>query len=529
MTIHIPIWVLQWYNDRMFIRKNKNRSGSIGVQIISKEQGRYKVVETIGSGKSQEEIAKLYMEARQRLHQKQSLNQPSLFTYPDELAIRDFVENLSNRQVHTIGPELIFGTIFDRIGFNAIPDELFRHITIARLAYPTSKLKTVDYLYRYQGINIDIDKVYRFLDTLKKTYKEQAERIAYEHTNKILQGKITVVFYDMTTLYFEAEDEDDLRKIGFSKDGQFQKPQIMLGLLVGEGGLPIGYDIFKGNTFEGHTLLPILHKIQQKYGFQQPIVVADAALLSKDNLENLGQAKYKFIIGARVKNETEKIKKKILTQARTMKNGDSFIIKKKDRTRLVVTYSEKRARKDAYNRERGLRKLRQKVRTGKLTKQHINNRGYNRFLALQGEVKVEIDEDKVKADKHWDGLKGYITNTNLRSNSIVKNYSHLWQIEKAFRISKTDLKIRPIFHQRERRIEAHICIAFVAYAIYKELERLLYKAKISFSVKRAGELTRNMYEIEFILPKSRKKQRVILKMDEEQKLLSDIVRKYAQS
>ena len=513
----------------MFVRKNKNRSGSVSVQIISKETGRYRVVETIGSGKTQEEIATLCLEAQIRLHQIQFPHQSSLFVYPDELHIKTFIENLSNRQVHTIGPELIFGTLFDKIGFNTIKDKLFRHIVIARLAYPASKLKTVDYLYRYRGIKMGVTDVYRFLDRLNKKYKPGVERIAYKYTKNTLKGNITVVFYDMTTLYFEAEDEDDLRKIGFSKDGKFQKPQIMLGLLVGKEGLPIGYDIFRGNTFEGHTLMPTLKKIQQKYGFSQPIVVADAALLSKDNLRHLDKARYRFIIGARIKNENDKIKQKMLIQSQDMKDGDSFIIKKKDKTRLVVTYSDKRATKDALNRRRGLKKLRAKIRTGKLTKNHINNRGYNKFLSLKGELTVKIDEIRIEEDRQWDGLKGYITNTRLRAKTIVKNYSHLWQIEKAFRISKTDLKVRPIFHQRQRRIEAHICIAFVSYTIYKELELLLRKGNANMSPKRVGELTHNMYEIEFVLPKSRKKEGIILKLDEEQKLLRDIVEKYAKS
>ena len=136
--------------------------------------------------------------------------------------------------MRTVGPELIFGKLFDEMRFNEIKNTLFRHITIARLAYPASKLKTVDYLYRYLGIDISEDKIYRFLDELNKTYKEKVEKIAYQNTKKHLGGTISVVFYDMTTLYFEAEDEDDLRKIGFSKDGKFQCPQIMLGLLVGK-------------------------------------------------------------------------------------------------------------------------------------------------------------------------------------------------------------------------------------------------------------------------------------------------------
>ncbi|MBF0388019.1 MAG: hypothetical protein HQL20_09245 [Candidatus Omnitrophica bacterium] len=134
--------------------------------------------------------------------------------------INRFLGQLSNEQVRVIGPELILGTLFDRLGFGSIPEELFRHIVIARLAHPVSKLKTVDYLYRYQGVAVEVDSIYRFLDRLNDTYKEAVERLAFEYSRSVL-GNISVVFYDMTTLYFEAEDEDDLRKIGFSKDGKF--------------------------------------------------------------------------------------------------------------------------------------------------------------------------------------------------------------------------------------------------------------------------------------------------------------------
>jgi len=274
---------------------------------------------------------------------------------------------------------------------------------------------------------VSSDKIYRFLDELQSEYKEKVEKIAFEHTKKILKGNIAVVFYDMTTLYFETEDEDDLRKIGFSKDGKFQNPQIMLGLLVGENGYPIGYDIFKGNTFEGHTLLPILEQIQKKYNLEKPIVAADAGLLSKDNLKKLAKKKYKYIIGARIKNETSGIKENILKEAKEIKNGDSFTLKKSDKTRLIVTYSDKRARKDEYNREKGLRKLKIRVGIGKLTKQSINNRGYNKFLTLEGSIKVQIDGDKIKEDEKWDGLKGYFTNTRFSPKRIVENYAHLWQ------------------------------------------------------------------------------------------------------
>lgn len=506
----------------MFIRKLRNRSGSISVQAIAKKNGKYVVVKSFGSSKNQNEIEALLYEAN--IFISNPNDSPPLFSVlaPLDIAIKHFLDTVSNDAVRTIGPELIFGAVFDRIGFNAVQDELFRHLVIARLAYPVSKLKTVDYLYRYQGVRTHEDVIYRMLDTLHVKHKETVEKISYEHTKKTL-GAISVVFYDMTTLYFETEDEDDLRKIGFSKDGKFQCPQIMVGLLVGEGGYPIGYDIFEGNTFEGHTLIPTLEKIQKKYGFDKPIVVADAGLLSKENIEKLILQKYEFILGARIKNETDAVKTKILELAKGMKNGDSFSLEKIDGTRLIVTFSDKRARKDKHNREKGLKKLRLKVKSGKLTKQHVNNRGYNKFLVLMGEVEVKIDETKTKDDEAWDGLKGYVTNTRLEPAKVVEHYGHLWQIEKAFRISKTDLRIRPVYHHKRKRIEAHLCIAFVAYSVWKELERLLKEKGLEMSPKRAGELTHTMYEFHYVLPHSKKREKTVLQMDAEQQALYEVV------
>jgi len=507
----------------MFVRKLKNRSGSISVQVIRKKAGIYKVVKTIGTSKDPDTIERLYQKAQYFIHNSDP-NQGQLFAKNTvaDLTVKGFMQTLSNASIRTIGPELIFGTLFDRIGFKQIPEDLFRHLVIARLSYPTSKLKTVDYLFRYKGIKQSVSALYASLDRLHSRYKQQIEEIVYSHTKKRL-GSISVVFYDMTTLYFEAEGEDDLRKIGFSKDGKFQHPQIMLGLLVGQDGLPIAYDIYEGNTFEGCTLLPALSRIKKKYGFNQPIVVADAAMLSTANLNKLESAKYRFIIGGRIKNESDSIKGEILDKAAEMTDGDSMVIKRKDGTRLIVTYSEKRAAKDETNRRKGLARLEKRVKTGRLTKETINNRGYNKFLTIDGKATVRIEESKIEEDKKWDGLKGYLTNTKLRAKKITENYSHLWQIEKAFRISKTDLRIRPIHHYRRRRIEAHLCIAFAAYAIYKELEMLLKNQGIKMSAKRAGELTHNMYELHYTLPDSLESNRQILNMDEEQRLLFEAI------
>lgn len=505
----------------MFIRKLRNRSGSTSVQVISKARGRYKVHKTVGCAITQREIDKLVLLAKQEIDTYSK--QFGLFTSDRDTVVEKAIAYLSNADIRTVGPELVFGRIYDGIGFNQIDESLFRHLVIARLTFPLSKLKTVEYLYRFQGTKLDIDAVYRFLDKLNDKLKSLVEQIAYAHTLKVLNGNISIVFYDMTTLYFEASDEDDLRKTGFSKDGKHQNPQIYIGLLVGLGGYAIGYDIFEGNIYEGHTLIPFIEKISLKFNLNKPIVVADAGLLSNDNIKALEKMGYEYIIGARLKNESDSLKSQILQAS--FEDATTVHFKRQKHTRLIVNYSAQRATKDAYNRKRGLTRLEKQVKAGKLTKTSINNKGYNKYLKLIGDVSIEIDYEKYSCDNVWDGLKGYITNTRLDDKQVMENYKNLWHIERAFRMSKTDLRIRPIYHRLRKRIEAHICISFTAYCIYKELERLLHEAKSSLSLKKAAELTHNIYEITYTLPDSKNTRTRLLNMDAGQSELYKLVKK----
>ncbi len=506
---------------RMYLRKKRNKSGSISVQIISKANRKYKVLKTVGCAKTEQEVQRLYYLGKQEIERLSS--QTKLFVSETDTIIDSIFQSLNNSSIRVVGPELIFGKIFDKIGFNSIEEDLFRHLVISRLAFPLSKLKTIEYLYRYQGISLNKDKIYRFLDKLNSKLKDKVEQITFVHTKKVLGGNISVVFYDMTTLYFEASDEDDLRKTGFSKDGKHSNPQIFLGLLVGLGGYAIGYDIYQGNTYEGHTLIPFIEKISTKFNLEKPVIVADSGLLSNDNIKALEQKGYQYIIGARIKNELKSIKEKILETK--LANGQIKKIEKDDNSRLIISYSDKRAKKDAHNRSNGLKRLEKRMNSGRLTKSNINNRGYNKYLKLEGEVTIEIDYDKYNQDDKWDGLKGYVTNSELSNKQIIENYSNLWHVEKAFRMSKTDLRIRPIYHHLQHRIEAHICISFTAYTVYKELERILYKEKSNLSIEKAKELTYNMYEITYILPESKHTKSKLLKMDDNQSELYRIIAK----
>lgn len=368
--------------------------------MISKSSGKYEVIKTIGSSFDKREIGVLVEEGKQEIQKIQG--QPGLFILENDILVESFLTSLENAQVKTVGPELVFGKIYDSIGFNKIEGDLFRHLVIARLAFPLSKLKTIEYLERFQGISLDLDTVYRFLDKLSSELKEEVEQISFEHTKKVLKGNLSLVLYDLTTLYFEASDEDDLRKTGFSKDGKHSNPQIYLGLLVGLGGYAIGYDIFDGSIYEGQTLIPMIEKMSKKFNLSKPIIVADAGLLNSTNILGLEEKGYQYILGARIKNESKIIKDKI--RGTNFKN-EEYIVVEKETSKLIIQYSEKRARKDENNRERGLKRLEKQIKSGKLTKQNLNNRGYNKYLKMEGEVRLEIDLDKFKEDKKWDALK----------------------------------------------------------------------------------------------------------------------------
>ena len=520
----------------MYVRRKRNKTGSVSVHVISKHTGKYRVVRSFGTGRTEQELARMEEHARQFITEEEGFV-GELFSEADDVRLEDFLSTIHNTQIQVVGPELIFGRLYDRIGYGKVSNAMFRHLVVSRLFSPGSKLKTIDYLERYQGIIYSTDKIYRFLDTLCKkpdkskteaqskeeetAIKTRVEQIAFEHTKRVLRGKITVAFYDMTTLYFEASDEDDLRKTGFSKDGKHQCPQIFLGLLTTNGGNPIGYEIFEGNIFEGHTFIPVIQNIEKKYSLGKPIIVADAGLLSEDNRKSLERNGYKYILGARVKSSKDILKEKILSF--NLQKDEAKTIKQADGTRLIVSMSDKRAAKDRHNREKGLAQLQKRVKNGKLTKSSINNRGYNKYLKLEGEVKITIDEEKFTADAIWDGIKGYITNTNLSAKKVIENYGNLWYIERAFRMNKTDLRIRPIYHHLRNRIEGHSCICFTAYTILLEMERMLKHAKSKITVKRAQELTKTMYQLTYRLPKSRLTKSRILGMDNEQQELYDIV------
>lgn len=441
----------------MFVRKIKSRK-SICFQIGEKRYGKFKLIKHVGCTSTDNEIKALQIKAIQELETLIFKNQLSLFP---EIK-KSFKAQLLNW--HITGYHLIFGKVYDLIGF---PNNMLRDLVVSRIVYPKSKSSTVRFLRDYLGIRVTKDKIYRFLDTLNK---DTLTRIAYEFISKKNKG-LSLIFYDVTTLYFEIEKEDDFRRKGYSKDHRGDIPQILIGLFVDCDGYPFDFDFFRGNTFEGHTFKTSIEKLIRKYTLTVLTVVADAGMLSEDNLSFLDNKHISYIVGARLKNTKEEIAKQIVDHNYAIKSINEI---KFNNQKLIIEYSEDRAQKDAKNREKIIDTLKRKLETGKPVVHK------NKFLLVENKDKItSLDEKKIEADKQFDGLKGYITNSGNQSNlkEIINQYHNLWRVEKAFRMSKNDLKERPIFHQDTKRIKSHLILCFVSLLIMKESEKILNRKK----------------------------------------------------
>ena len=497
----------------MFVRKKANRSGSISVVVVDKSGGKFKEVHKVGVASDASDVEALIVlgnkwirEYEERIHptidfdgeiEKRRLEQSTL--------IDEYFSRIENVQLN--GCELILDRVFDLVGFGRIEDKVFRQLVCSRLSFPASKAATVEYLKNHFDDDIDLSKIYRYLDKLNDRHKSLVQDISVRHTIEVLGGHIGVMFYDVTTLYFETDHEDELRKTGFSKEGRHSNPQIIFGLLVSLDGYPLAYCIHEGNKYEGHTMLPVINEFVRKYDLNGFIVVADSGLMTKANIAELERMGYKYIIGARIKNEPEEVKRQILSLPKV--SGQMHEIDKGGGRRLLVGYSDDRAGKDAHNRSKGVKRLEKKFHSGRLTKENINRRGYNKFLDMVGETKVELNRERIWLDAQWDGLKGYLTNTDIPTGDIFTAYHNLWNVEKAFRIAKSKIEIRPMFHFTRRRIEAHLCICFVALKIYKELERLLKSANIGMSVDKVLNMAKTVTTITIKMPDGQKVTRTM--------------------
>ena len=430
----------------------------------------------------------------------------------------------------------VAGYVYDQLGYDSIltkkhDQELLKDLVLARLVQPASKHKSQQILAADFGKDHDLDRIYRLMDKIHPKISDIKSN-TFEQTKKLMPNKVDIVFFDVTTLYFESVETDDLRAFGYSKDCRFNTTQVVLALATNSDGLPIGYELFSGNTAEVKTLLTSLNSWKKSFDIKSVCFVGDRAMMSEDNISKLEAEGYSYVIAAKLRNLPNRLKRQILDESNYRANlvegdiawvGEFKVIeekepedgseaeekelkteekelkteepksaeelakefaeeKKKDR-RIIVSYSAKRARNDIYKRNKALEKIKKRIGDKGNTSKLITNAGVIKYTESD-KSETSVSNDKISADQDWDGLHGVITNLkDLDHATILSRYRRLWVIEESFRLNKHTLSMRPIYHWKQERIEAHIALCYMAFALLRHLQyRVNLTQKISVNV-----------------------------------------------
>ena len=441
------------------IRKIKYSESSTSVQVYKIENRKRVIIRHIGTARSAQELTNLILLANDFI--ETSTKQLFLFNDPRS----DQIININ--QLDFIGIYYSFfhdviSKLIINIGFDGLKNGLLLDLVAMRMLEPGSKLRSIALLEEYFGIKHRRQKYYESAP-LWLELKSKAETIAVKFAQSQYNFNYNLVFYDVTTLYFETFEADDLRKNGFSKDNKPQQPQILIALMVSKEGLPIAYEVFPGNTFEGKTFTPMIQSFIQKNNVENLTVVADAAMISAENSNALNEKGINFIVGARLGNISSDLLLEIDSKI-VRKDGRSIRIKTVH-GELICGYSSLRYRKDKYEMEKQIEKARF----------FIDNPSKNKklkFTTSSGQ-KMELNQKLIDKTQKLLGVKGYYTNlpeSIVDNKTIMAQYRELYRIEQAFRISKNDLQVRPIFHYKEEPIKLHLLICFIALVISKHIE-----------------------------------------------------------
>jgi transposase len=347
---------------------------------------------------------------------------------------------------------------YERIGFNQLKDEVFKALCLARIVEPTSKIDALRVLSDLGVDSIDQNKLYRSLaKAATLDYRKAISQVCFEYVGR---NNLSLVLYDVTTLYFEVQEADEYRKPGMSKERRLE-PQIIIGLLVDQNGFPLGLQSFEGNKAETKTLLPVIQDFLMQNGLTKTTIVADAAMMSASNLAALTVAGYTYIVGSRL----HKVPYDIAEYQKTGELSDQqIVVEKKEGYRVIYQYRAKRAALDMRNIEKQVAKA-MKVLNGQVPTTKT------KFLSIVAKKK-QLNQKLIDKAKALAGVKGYVTNLDIPDEQVIAYYHQLFHVEATFRMAKSDLKARPIYHRKRDAIEAHLTIVLTALAISRNIERL---------------------------------------------------------
>lgn len=442
------------------IRTIKTSSKASAVQVIRYENRRRIIVVHVGSAHTAEELLSLRQAAtvwiEKATKQKQLLpdSKPS-----DSLIPIDKCQFLG---IHYSFAREVLNKLFTVFKYHLLQNPLLSDLVLMRIVEPASKLHSLELIEEYFGIRHGRRDLYRWISEFP-TLKDQVEAHVTAVAKKHFGFDFTMVFYDVTTLYFESFEPDELRKSGFSKDNKAAQPQIVIGLIVSSDGFPVSYEVFAGNKFEGHTLIPVITAFKEKHDIGCLTVVADAAMISADNIRDLKANNLSYIVGARMGN-LSKVTIAEISKTLNRKDGESLRTTTKNGI-LVCSFSIKRYRKDKREMEKQLAKAENLLKDPSSMRR-------TKFIKNKSNRNFELNKALIEKTENLLGIKGYYTNlgNEVSNQTIINQYHNLWHVEQAFRIAKSDLEARPIYHRKEETIKAHLLICFMALAVCKYME-----------------------------------------------------------
>lgn len=441
------------------IRTIKTGSGARAVQVIYYLNRKRVIYKHIGSAKTDSELETMLVVAQDFIDNYAPTLPFEIETKFDNLLYLDKADFLGVYYTYLYE---ILSAIIKKVGLSGINKQFLLDLVIMRILDPSSKLRSIELLETCFGIKHSRKSFYKSARNWL-SLKEEVEQIVIKFLKENYDFNFELLFYDVTTLYFETFDADEFRKQGFSKDNKSLQPQILVALMVTPEGFPVGYEVFPGNTFEGHTILPVVKAFIQKHSIKQFTIVADAAMISNDNVEELRKAGINYIVGARLGNIGNELFQRI--HSSLVREDGNTIRLQTEKGDLICSFSNTRYRKDKYEMEKQIQRAEILLKEpGKIKKVKFLKTD-NKEPALNNEL---INRTKVLL-----GIKGYYTDLEesiVDNETVIRRYHDLYKIEQAFRISKNDLKTRPIFHFKEEPIKLHLLICFMALVISKHIE-----------------------------------------------------------
>ena len=460
--------------------------GKHAVQVVSKRLGKLTVHNHLGTFATSVEKENLLKKAKEFI--KSQTGQEELFSPPEYLQLK----NVIITQSQPLFLYRLLCRVYNHLGFDQCNDSLIRDLIVARVYQPQSKRETKEVLFDLFGINYSLVTIYRHLKrAVDKKLKDQFQGALIDYARRQLNDSLRLVFYDVTTLAFDSQIKVGLKDFGFSKDHRFADVQIIVGLVVNHDGFPLYFDVFNGKTFEGKTFISVIEKVKDLLNNPDLVVIADAAMISRFNIEELDKRGIGFIVGARLANIQvklqEQISKEVLGQ--DLKTTTVSYLNH----RLICQYSKARATKDKSDREKQITKAEKTVSSPS----QISCR-YRFIQTVNGQYAVNTA--LIEKAKRLEGIKGYLTNTNLDETTIIDRYHDLWRIEKSFRITKTDLEARPVYLRLDETITCHLIIVFAGLAICRYLE-----IKTGMSIQKVLKIAQKVLTHQVINSQTREK------------------------